>query len=68
MPSRPESSQTPRQRRWPLISLVIFGVLESDSFLTASNFQTMFGSQAVLLVLFNRVTGLVVVNAPPGVV
>jgi len=34
-----------------IVVIAIFGVLESDSFLTASNFQTMFGSQAVLLVL-----------------
>jgi ribose transport system permease protein len=31
--------------------VVIFGVLEPNTFLTAANFQTIFGSQAVLLVL-----------------
>ncbi|MGE0065764.1 MAG: ABC transporter permease [Solirubrobacterales bacterium] len=31
--------------------IVVFGLLEPDTFLTASNFQTIFGSQAVLLIL-----------------
>jgi ribose transport system permease protein len=31
--------------------IVLFGALEPDTFLTAANFQTIFGSQSVLLVL-----------------
>jgi ribose transport system permease protein len=31
--------------------IVIFGILSPDTFLTIANFQTMFGSQAVLLIL-----------------
>lgn len=31
--------------------VVVFGVLRPETFLTASNFQTIFGSQAVLLIL-----------------
>ena len=31
--------------------VVLFGTLEPDTFLTAANFQTIFGSQAVLVVL-----------------
>ncbi|MGE0065734.1 MAG: ABC transporter permease [Solirubrobacterales bacterium] len=31
--------------------IAIFGILKPDTFLTASNFQTIFGSQAVLLIL-----------------
>lgn len=32
-------------------TIVIFGILRPDTFLTAANFQSMFGSQAVLVVL-----------------
>ena len=35
---------------WALV-IVIFGALRPNTFLTASNFQTIFGTQAVLLVL-----------------
>jgi ribose transport system permease protein len=35
---------------WGLV-IVLFGVLEPDTFLTTTNFQTIFGSQAVLVVL-----------------
>jgi ribose transport system permease protein len=35
---------------WAVV-IVGFGIVESESFLTTANFQTMFGSQAVLLVL-----------------
>ena len=31
--------------------IVIFGILRPDTFLTTSNFTTIFGSQAVLVVL-----------------
>jgi ribose transport system permease protein len=34
-----------------LVSIAIFGVLSPDVFLSLANFQTMFGSQAVLLIL-----------------
>ena len=34
-----------------LALIVIFGILSPDTFLTIANFQTMFGSQAVLLIL-----------------
>lgn len=33
------------------VMIVVFSVLEPDTFLTSANFQTIFGSQAVLLVL-----------------
>jgi ribose transport system permease protein len=35
---------------WGLV-VAIFGLLEPDTFLTAANFQTIFGTQAVLVVL-----------------
>jgi ribose transport system permease protein len=35
---------------WGLI-IVVFGVLKPDTFLTSSNFSTIFGSQAVLVIL-----------------
>jgi ribose transport system permease protein len=35
---------------WALV-IVLFGALEADTFLTAANFETIFGSQAVLVVL-----------------
>jgi ribose transport system permease protein len=35
---------------WGIV-IVLFGVLEPDTFLTTTNFQTIFGSQAVLVVL-----------------
>jgi ribose transport system permease protein len=35
---------------WALV-IVLFGALEPDTFLTTANFQTIFGSQAVLVVL-----------------
>jgi ribose transport system permease protein len=35
---------------WAVV-IVLFGALEPDTFLTAANFQTIFGSQAVLVVL-----------------
>lgn len=35
---------------WGLV-IVLFGALEADTFLTAANFETIFGSQAVLVVL-----------------
>jgi ribose transport system permease protein len=35
---------------WGLV-IVLFGALEPDTFLTTTNFQTIFGSQAVLVVL-----------------
>jgi ribose transport system permease protein len=35
---------------WALL-IVVFGVLEPDTFLTTSNFQNIFSSQAVLLIL-----------------
>ena len=34
-----------------LAVIAVFGVLRPDTFLTAANFQTIFGSQAVLLIL-----------------
>ena len=34
-----------------LLVIALFGVLEPDTFLTSANFQTIFGSQAVLAVL-----------------
>jgi ribose transport system permease protein len=34
-----------------LALIVVFGILSPDTFLTIANFQTMFGSQAVLLIL-----------------
>lgn len=34
-----------------VIVIIVFGALRSGTFLTASNFQTIFGTQAVLLVL-----------------
>jgi ribose transport system permease protein len=35
---------------WGLV-IILFGALEADTFLTAANFETIFGSQAVLVVL-----------------
>jgi ribose transport system permease protein len=35
---------------WALV-IILFGALEADTFLTAANFETIFGSQAVLVVL-----------------
>jgi ribose transport system permease protein len=35
---------------WALV-IVLFGALEPDTFLTTANFQTIFGSQAVLVVI-----------------
>jgi ribose transport system permease protein len=35
---------------WGLV-VALFGILEPDTFLTATNFQTIFGSQAVLVIL-----------------
>jgi ribose transport system permease protein len=35
---------------WALV-IILFGGLEADTFLTAANFETIFGSQAVLVVL-----------------
>lgn len=35
---------------WALV-IVLFGALEAETFLTAANFETIFGSQAVLVVL-----------------
>jgi ribose transport system permease protein len=35
----------------PAVWLLVIGVLEPDTFLTSANFQTIFGSQAVLAVL-----------------
>lgn len=34
-----------------LIVIVVFGILKPDTFLTTSNFSTIFGSQAVLVIL-----------------
>ena len=33
------------------ITIVVFGILRPDTFLTTSNFTTIFGSQAILVVL-----------------
>ena len=35
---------------WALV-IVVFGILRPDTFLTSANFSTIFGSQAVLVVL-----------------
>ena len=34
-----------------LIVIIVFGILKPDTFLTSSNFSTIFGSQAVLVIL-----------------
>jgi ribose transport system permease protein len=63
-PERPPGERADRRRRlagdlayryalllaWGAV-IVVFGLLKPDTFLTAANFQTIFGSQAVLLIL-----------------
>jgi ribose transport system permease protein len=65
-PAEPADDQSTGRRRTPRLGLyayryaiviawiaviAVFGALRPDTFLTAGNFQTIFGSQAVLLIL-----------------
>ena len=51
---RPTASELARRGALPgawVLVVILFGALEPDTFLTTANFQTIFGSQAVLAVV-----------------